>query len=200
MEGVSTNVPQIGKYQLLKTLGAGAFSKVKLAYDKEADRYYALKLHYPDHPGFNATTVDIIANEILALKSIKHPNVINIIEWMQEAILEKPSGVKKKVVCVVVLELAEGGELFYFVKNSGFFSQEVSRFYFRSFIETLEHVHSNGLTHRDLKPDNLLFDREFNLKIADFGFAGPIQGRDGSGFLTTKLGTANYMAPEIHAG
>jgi BR serine/threonine kinase len=49
-----------------------------------------------------------------------------------------------------------------------------------------------------LKPENLLLDENFNLKIADFGFAAPVQGRDGSGELHTKLGTMNYMAPEIH--
>lgn len=43
-----------------------------------------------------------------------------------------------------------------------------------------------------------MFDDQFNLKIADFGFAGPCQGRDNSGTLKTFLGTSNYMAPEIH--
>jgi serine/threonine protein kinase len=61
----------------------------------------------------------------------------------------------------------------------------------------LEYVHSQGLAHRDIKPDNILMDDNFNLKIADFGFAGPIAGRHGDGYLTTRLGTKPYEAPEI---
>lgn len=54
------------------------------------------------------------------------------------------------------------------------------------------------MTHRDLKPENILYDEQYNLKIADFGFAAPIEGKDGSGYLKTRLGTESYMAPEIH--
>lgn len=43
-----------------------------------------------------------------------------------------------------------------------------------------------------------MLDHSYTLKIADFGFAAPVEGRDGSGALNTKLGTLNYMAPEIH--
>ena len=67
-------------------------------------------------------------------------------------------------------------------------------------MEGLGYLHSSGFAHRDLKPENLMLDNNFNLKIADFGFAAPAQGRDGSGMLETQLGTASYMAPEIHLG
>jgi serine/threonine protein kinase len=59
-------------------------------------------------------------------------------------------------------------------------------------------VHNKGLAHRDLKPENILLDNNFDLKIADFGFAAPMEGRDREGYLKTRLGTKNHMAPEIH--
>lgn len=50
-----------------------------------------------------------------------------------------------------------------------------------------------------MKPENVLYDANFNLKLADFGFATLLAGKDGSGLLHTVLGTESYMAPEIHA-
>jgi len=61
----------------------------------------------------------------------------------------------------------------------------------------LDYCHMKNVAHRDLKPENVLLDSEYTLKIADFGFAAPAMGRDMSGVLHTKLGTLNYMAPEI---
>jgi serine/threonine protein kinase len=49
-----------------------------------------------------------------------------------------------------------------------------------------------------LKPENLLFDEKFNLKVADFGFSTLLEGRKGNGLHQTTLGTESYMAPEIH--
>ena len=49
-----------------------------------------------------------------------------------------------------------------------------------------------------MKPENLLFDQNFNLKITDFGFSIGINRRDNSGFLKTHLGTDAYMSPQIH--
>ena len=59
-------------------------------------------------------------------------------------------------------------------------------------VTALEYVHKAGYAHRDIKPDNILLDDHFNVKIADFGFAAPIAGRRGTGKLTTRLGTLPY--------
>ena len=64
-------------------------------------------------------------------------------------------------------------------------------------MDGVEYCHNNGVAHRDLKPENLLFDKKYNLKIADFGLSTFMEGSDGKGNLTTNLGTYNFMAPEI---
>lgn len=94
------------------------------------------------------------------------------------------------------MELVEGGELFDYVAIKPF-KPEICRFYFNQMLQALHFSHSSGVAHRDLKPENILLDKNFNAKIADFGFAAPVEGRDGSGFLHTVLGTQSYMAPEI---
>lgn len=98
----------------------------------------------------------------------------------------------------IVFELAEKGEMFDLIAKSGSFNEIQARFYFIQLMEGLKYCHKCNVTHRDLKPENLLLDQNFDLKIVDFGFAAPRDGRDQLGYLHTKLGTLNYMAPEIH--
>lgn len=88
----------------------------------------------------------------------------------------------------MALELITGGELFDFVALERF-NQEISRYYFKQMLQAMHYIHSKGTAHRDLKPENIMLDNYFNVRIADFGFAAPIEGRDGSGVLKTQLGT-----------
>jgi serine/threonine protein kinase len=138
-----------------------------------------------------------LKKEIEILAELKHPNIVNLVEFHESADYVKKNGQSYKAVAII-MELVPGGELFEYVADSGRFSEEVARTYFRILIETLEYCHNQGIAHRDLKPENLLFDGSFNLKVADFGFATLWSGKDNSNQLHTILGTESYMAPEIH--
>jgi serine/threonine protein kinase len=64
-------------------------------------------------------------------------------------------------------------------------------------LDALNHSHLMGVANRDLKIENILLDSDLNVKIADFGLAAPVAGRNGLGWLHTYVGTEGYMAPEI---
>ena len=85
----------------------------------------------------------------------------------------------RKLVKFIVLELIGGGELFDFVALGGALSEPQARHFFKQLLEGLGHMHDRGFAHRDLKPENLLLDADFVLKISDFGFSAPVNGRDG---------------------
>ena len=69
-----------------------------------------------------------------------------------------------------VLEPALGGEIFDFVAT-GAFPIEIARMYAKKMMDGIAHLHSNGVYHRDLKPDNIFLDSILELKIADFGMS-----------------------------
>jgi len=119
---------------------------------------------------------------------------------MEEGTIQKKtaSGFEdhKKVYFVVALELAEGGEMIQHLLQGGALQDDEGRYYFKQLLDSLIHLHTNNIVHRDLKPDNILFDSQFNLKLADFGFAGSTMTK-ADGKFSTYCGTQAYMAPEI---
>ncbi len=81
------------------------------------------------------------------------------------------------------MEYAVKGELFDEVNIRGAFSSEIGRFFFRKMLAAIDHIHSNRIAHLDLKPANILLDNNFNIKIADFGISGLLNGDNGDGFF-----------------
>lgn len=110
------------------------------------------------------------------MTEIQHPNVLRAIEIGENVLVyadnkkDTPQVMKK----YIITEIADGGELFDWVVVGGKFGEPLARFYFKQLIEGIKVCHKIGIVHRDLKCENLLLDKDLNLKIADFGMSGPI--------------------------
>lgn len=181
----------IGKYQIKRSLGEGGTCKVKSAYDSESGEKVAVKIL---NQNMGAEMNRIVMEEVATMKNFSHPNIINLLDY-GHAEYGEGSG---KMVDYIVLEIAEKACIFDYVSQTGPLSENFARYYFTQLMTGLQYAHKKGFAHRDIKPENILIDKDYNLKVADFGFAGPSLGRDGKGYLFTQLGTRPYMAPEIH--
>jgi 5'-AMP-activated protein kinase catalytic alpha subunit len=120
------------------------------------------------------------------LKYFDHPNVIklfHILDTVQDL--------------YIVTEYISGGDLFNLINDKGCLSEQEAMRFFWQLMEGLEYIHSCLISHRDLKLENILIDKNNNLKIADFGLSNYM--KDGQ-FLKTGCGSLHYAAPEIHQG
>ena len=200
--------PQIGRYTVLKSLGAGGMGVVHAAYDTDLDRKVAIKLlHDGVHVGGPATTGHSrLLREAQAMAKISHPNVLQVYE----------AGTHDGQV-FLALELVEGSTLEAWLA-AGPRSWRAVLDIFLQAGRGLQAAHEAGLIHRDFKPDNVLVDRAGRARVMDFGLAratGTIEPGPGDTpadrFTTSQLltpltatgsvmGTPLYMAPEQHLG
>lgn len=163
-----------------------------LAKNKNSGDLCALKIMRKDM-GFDGGMTDIVMNEVETMKNLSHPNIVNLQDFSDTAEYTKANGVSTPVF-FLALELANGGELFDFIAQTGRFTEETARFYFHQLCDAFEYLHGNGVSHRDMKPENIMLDTDFNLKLADFGFSSNKAQNE------SRKGTDSYMAPEIHMG
>lgn len=183
----------LDEYEIIRDLGSGAFSTVKLAKHKDSDKLVALKI-IKDENLQTGSTLETFKTEIEIMSEINHPNIINMLSHSIDGILKDSHGATKDNVIYLTLELASGGELFDFIAQTGSFSEPVARYYFHQMIDAFEYLHTRGISHRDMKPDNIMMNDNFDLKIADFGFSSKAASNQ------SFKGTRSYMAPEILIG
>lgn len=91
-----------------------------------------------------------------------------------------------------------GGELFYHLRKEQRFDEDRTWFYAAEIVLALEYLHKNGVIYRDLKPENVLLDKEGHIKLTDFGLSK--MGMTGDVMSYTFCGTPEYLAPEIVKG
>jgi len=116
---------QLCKYNLVRTLSSGANSKVKLGQDKETGEFFAVKIFKKNDPRLNDKFLELVMTEMLTMSQLSHPNIINMIEYGKDGVVEKSDG-RKEAVIYIVLELATGGELFDYVATTGRFSEPIA--------------------------------------------------------------------------
>jgi serine/threonine protein kinase len=117
---------------------------------------------------------------------LRHPNIVGFEEIMET-----------EAEAHLLVEKLGGGELFDRVKQRKRFSEESAALVAVQVLQALAYMHHQGIVHRDIKLENLVFERpdsDDGLKIIDFGFAGRL---DHQGTLTTMCGTPQYVAPEV---
>jgi eukaryotic-like serine/threonine-protein kinase len=172
-----------GRYRVERVLGDGAMAKVVLAEDGELGRQVAVKL-LDQRLAADASFRARFAREARAAASLSHPNVVGVFDVGEAE--GRP---------FIVMEHVEGQTLEERLRRDGALApSEVCRIG-RQICAGLEHAHSAGLVHRDLKPGNLIERRDGTIKIADFGIAR----LDETTELTEAgaiVGTAAYLAPE----
>jgi serine/threonine protein kinase len=128
---------KLGKYELIRTLGKGAYSKVKLARNVDTGDFVAIKIHKTDTPEFSSEIRQIVTNEVRTIMKLQHDNIVQVKDYMDDEVVEKPNGSSYNVSCVVVQEICDGGELFYYVLNSGYFSPQMARYLFKQIVNGL---------------------------------------------------------------
>lgn len=136
-----------------------------------------------------------IKAEIEALRQIKHPHVMQLLAYNLNGKYPQKSGDKIPVI-LLVLEFMKGGELFDILFYTHELKEIVARTYFHQLIEGLEACHAGGICHRDIKPQNLLLDADYQLKIADFGLAKVFESQNEL-MNSFYVGTKGYQAPEL---
>lgn len=186
-------------YVLGETLGSGLQGKVKLAVHEATRRAVALKVIDREKMGKREELN--LYKEVEAMKRLAHhPHIVQLLDVHVDALYPKKNGQFKPVI-LIVLELAQGGELFDFMMHTGCFPENIARTFFRQLISGVEMCHFNGVYHRDIKPENLLLDKHFGLKIADFGLSALHETENGTLMqLYTQCGTRGYMSPELLSG
>ncbi|KQK10828.1 3-phosphoinositide-dependent protein kinase 2 [Brachypodium distachyon] len=194
--GIAFRAPQeqftVDEFELGRIYGVGSYSKVVRAKKKDTGNVYALKIMDKKFIT-KENKISYVKMERIVLDQLDHPGVIRLFFTFQDT-----------YSLYMALESCEGGELFDQIIRKGRLSEDEARFYAAEIVDILEYLHSVGLIHRDVKPENLLLTSDGHIKIADFGSVKPTRDtpikvlpNSTTERACTFVGTAAYVPPEV---
>ncbi|KAI9501231.1 kinase-like domain-containing protein [Coemansia spiralis] len=175
-------------YDFKHEIGAGNFAKVWLAIHKQSGMACACKVINKKKHLFSTGLTKVFEREINIMKQLKHTSIVPLHELHTD---------KDKIY--IFMEYLEGGDLFTYLSDNGSFTESHCRPIFKQICSAVHYLHANGITHRDIKLDNILVKTAssgsiLSVKIADFGLARAVGDGD---LMRTICGTPSYLAPEI---
>jgi len=178
------------KYTVSKVLGRGACGEVRLGFRIPDLHRVAIKVINKRTTSTVPSNSQTIMNEVRILQSVNHPCIINL-----EDVIHTQD------YLFIVLELAEGGELFEKIIEKTKFNEFEAKLHFYQIASAIQYLHSKNICHRDLKPENVLLcsldDNKPVVKITDMGLSKLVDLGPGGTVLKTFCGTPNYLAPEV---
>jgi serine/threonine protein kinase/Tfp pilus assembly protein PilF len=182
-EELTTGSTFARRYQIIEELGKGGMGKVYKALDTEIKEKIALKLINPEISA-DKRTIERFQNELKFARKISHRNVCRMYD------LNKEEG-----SYYITMEYVSGEDLKSMIGMMGQLSGGKAISVARQVCEGLTEAHRLGVVHRDLKPQNIMIDKEGNARIMDFGIARSLKakGITGAGVM---IGTPEYMSPE----
>ena len=172
-----------GRYEIIEELGHGGMGKVYKVFDKEVNAKVALKLIKPEVAA-DRNTIERFRNELRIARDISHKNVCRMYDLGREA-----------ENYYITMEYVPGEDLKSFIRRARRLDVGTAISIAKQVCEGLAEAHRLGVIHRDLKPGNIMIDRDGNSKIMDFGIARSLKakGITGTGVM---IGTPEYMSPE----
>lgn len=174
-----------GRYNVVNCIGAGGMGAVYLATDPRYDDFeVAIKVLYPGIVK-TAELRERFKNEIIASYNVLHRNVVRAYEYFDEG--DSPA---------YVMEYVKGKDLHTWCKQNGRFTPDQLIPILHQVAAGLEAIHSAGITHRDLKPDNIFLTDSGLIKIGDFGVARLKSASISVTQTGMMVGTPAYFAPE----
>jgi beta-lactam-binding protein with PASTA domain/tRNA A-37 threonylcarbamoyl transferase component Bud32 len=175
-----------GRYRIVRKLGTGGMANVYLAEDQELGRRVAIKI-LDDRHASDDQFVERFRREAKNAAGLNHPNIVSIYDRGEA-----------EGTYYIAMEYLDGRSLKELIVSRGPAPINVAIDYARQILAALRFAHRNSIVHRDIKPHNVLVDRDGRLKVTDFGIA-----RAGASEMTEAgsiIGTAQYLSPEQAKG
>ncbi|XP_075706596.1 testis-specific serine/threonine-protein kinase 3 [Rhinoderma darwinii] len=179
------NTLLVNGYHIGKTIGKGTYSKVKEAYSTHFQKKVAIKI-IDKTKAAEEFIQRFLPRELQIVQQLRHKNIIEVYEIIK-------SGNK----LYMIMELAEGGDIFDWIIQNGALPEHRARILFCQLVEAILYLHSQGIAHRDLKCENALLGKQGMLKLTDFGFAKILSFTE---LTHTFCGSIAYAAPEVLQG